>query len=813
MSPNALASYLKKTAKLKGSSLAETKKLEKTIQKAFGRVYRAVALDVDGTITEPATSKLSGEMVVIISRLLEKGIPVILISGRGRTSLRAAATQVRRESKISDWYLRRLQCVCYNGLIRLYTKTSKPDKFLELEDFLFETSKEQRAILEAYKSENEKYVVKFSSKIGYLRIRADVDGFVERVPRNLSGLAEKLGNLPGSESWFISRSLYEGQFWWTLTPKDKSHALERIAKRLGLPSSTILRIGDSGGENGNDESILNCDSGFSVGSVSEIHNGCLPIFSKSGEQLRGADGTQRIISTVKIFPPLSLQAENPESIEKRIADLTGFEKLVTARSRIEAKTIDAEIDGKHRSLLPTGARLRADELLCANDLFDIHSGAVRMRFWELEELAENSPASISAFGLPQNLAELDKFNSTESFALFSDTSLLLRGPVYYWSLTAELLKKTRRKGRPLRTSKSLRSFCDLHRTHMVAILAVLRESWYSGYGLCQLKVLLSILDQIRNLAITILYSDFSFREKGGMVVYNHSQLGRVIFMYLCDCADVISKILFNMDFTWGMAVRRVSGLIEKVVVTLQSSLLESFFGHADSKSNEVFKFRECDHFIQNFSALSIAFRDFARHEVIGADSKLVTYGLVYGGFELPAIAQVVGARLGISVVPKVARVSLYGNKNLQRRKIYQADQEYVEKLKNGVFEVTYTSNGRSKIIDCIILDDNCTTCSTLQLARDALVSKGLFVRGCIAVRYPSTNRLLHMGMASHGFPDPENLLSFVRGLVAPSPYSRLLRPGRGKHLAYVDETKVFDKSKNRIARYITKHLNLNHEKE
>jgi len=360
MSPNALASYLKETAKLKRTLPSENKKLEKAIQKAFGRVYRAVALDVDGTITEPATSNLSTEMVLIISRLLQKGIPVILISGRGRTSLRAAANQVRRESKISDWYLRRLQCVCYNGLIRLYTKTSKPDKFLELEDFLFNTSSEQQQVLEEYKAQNEKYIAKFSSKIGYLRIRADVDGLVELVPRSLVELSEKLSRLSGNESWFISRSLYEGQFWWTLTPKDKSHALEKIAKRLGLPPSTILRIGDSGGENGNDESILNCDSGFSVGSVSEIHDGCLPIFSRSGEHLQGAKGTQWIISTVKIFPPLSLQAENPESIEKRIADLTGFEKLVTARSRIEAKIIDAEIDGKHRSLLPTGARLRAD---------------------------------------------------------------------------------------------------------------------------------------------------------------------------------------------------------------------------------------------------------------------------------------------------------------------------------------------------------------------------------------------------------------------------------------------------------------------
>jgi hypothetical protein len=59
----------------------------------------------------------------------------------------------------------------------------------------------------------------------------------------------------------------------------------------------------------------------------------------------------------------------------------------------------------------------------------------------------------------------------------------------------------------------------------------------------------------------------------------------------------------------------------------------------------------------------------------------------------------------------------------------------------------------------------------------------------------------------HGFPDPDILLSFVRGFVTPSPYSRLFEKNdEGKE--YLDKSDIFDKSKHRIIRYLCKNGNL-----
>jgi hypothetical protein len=75
-------------------------------------------------------------MSEIVGDLLELGIPVILITGRGRTSTRKAAAEIKRHSGLSDWYLRRLQCITHNGVFFLQTPTEDPSQFLSRETFI-----------------------------------------------------------------------------------------------------------------------------------------------------------------------------------------------------------------------------------------------------------------------------------------------------------------------------------------------------------------------------------------------------------------------------------------------------------------------------------------------------------------------------------------------------------------------------------------------------------------------------------------------------------------------------------------------------
>lgn len=103
-----------------------------------------------------------------------------------------------------------------------------------------------------------------------------------------------------------------------------------------------------------------------------------------------------------------------------------------------------------------------------------------------------------------------------------------------------------------------------------------------------------------------------------------------------------------------------------------------------------------------------------------------------------------------------------------------------------------------------ILEDNSTTGVTLQFVRDMLLMKGADVIAAILVRFPAANRHVQMGMEGHGYPNPDLMFSFVRGLIASPPYTRLLFPNDDPCAPYVDAAGVFDKCRDRIARHLAK---------
>jgi hypothetical protein len=174
-------------------------------------------------------------------------------------------------------------------------------------------------------------------------------------------------------------------------------------------------------------------------------------------------------------------------------------------------------------------------------------------------------------------------------------------------------------------------------------------------------------------------------------------------------------------------------------------------------------------------------------------------GLAYGGTELPALAHSVARRRGVKAVSHLAKVSTYGDAKVEES-IRKGEDHYISEMLARETPMCPLGPGESiQDLPLIILDDNCTTGVTLQLARDVFVKLGADVIGAIIVRFPTANRHVHMTLQGRGFVDPEVLFSFVRGLIAPSPYTRLLGG-----TSYVDQRGSFDKSKDRIRQYLTK---------
>jgi hypothetical protein len=189
---------------------------------------------------------------------------------------------------------------------------------------------------------------------------------------------------------------------------------------------------------------------------------------------------------------------------------------------------------------------------------------------------------------------------------------------------------------------------------------------------------------------------------------------------------------------------------------------------------------------------------------IQQSQRLVAMGLAYGGIELPAIAQAVAQKRGLALEAALAKVSIYSDRKISQM-IRAGEHSYVTHLLSETRPLCMMDALDHQVDDVafILMDDNCTTCVTLQLARDFLVMQGADVVGAISVRFPGVNRHVQMAMPGHGFCDPENFFSFIRGLVAPSPYTRLIYPNTGEN-PYLDQTQMFDKAKVRIARYLEK---------
>src|SRR5688572_9381047 len=112
-----LARYARTVERLKGLALDPSAAEDhvESLRVAFGTVYRAVAFDIDGTLTIPGEVELDQELIEVISDdLLRRGVPVILITGRGR-SAREALVEQFKDADLAERYLRRLFLLIRNG--------------------------------------------------------------------------------------------------------------------------------------------------------------------------------------------------------------------------------------------------------------------------------------------------------------------------------------------------------------------------------------------------------------------------------------------------------------------------------------------------------------------------------------------------------------------------------------------------------------------------------------------------------------------------------------------------------------------------
>jgi len=767
-------------------------KVRKAMEGAFTRVYRCVAFDIDGTLTLGHGIAIDGEMARVIGRLLQRGVPVILITGRGRASTRRAAQDIRRHSGLSDWYVRRLQCITHNGVFLLRTPTDTPAAFLSTEEVIGPSPEPQR-VQDLF--ENVKRVIERCG-LGLANVDVTKEPHSIRIAlpsaKDRARLEEAIRDLAlgfnqdGSRI-YLSRGAYGTLNCLDLSWTNKKRALEHVAALMGVDATRILRIGDQGQKGGNDFDLLDSPSGFSVGEFSSNPVCCHPVLAPDMRRpLAGSEATNRLLELALLFPSLSIAAA---PIEQRLSALRNFEKLAINRSRQETEHITQQLRVRLRYMLPESFGFGDPHTLRISDIYDQLSGGVKFRDWELDDLPPEDLA-LRLFEVPK--PHRDRREPARSgWSMYTDTGILMRGPNYYFGLTRKA------------TDRTLSEYVKLSTKFIEGSMEVLDSMVQQDPDLTRFKLVLAIQDNVRNILLHLLHAAFTIEGKMRNPRFRLTRKlhGQAVSAH----TKQHFRFLLNPDADWQTSLSRYRELLrnlQRLIDMFWKSVASLIRGATGIE--ELFKWRECDHFLQNLGAIQLGLHELRQRPEVRKLDRLMAVGLSYGGIELPSIAEAVSSARGYGIRCALAKVSIY-HKRAIGRQIRAGNYDYVTGLLLRTKPLCIMEEKDQVVKDApiVLMDDNCTTCVTLQLARDFLVLLGGDVVGAVVVRFPGVNRHVQMAMPGHGFPDPEVLFGFIRGLIAPSPYTRLVLAATGKN-PYLDETGVFDKARQRIKRYLLK---------
>jgi hypothetical protein len=603
----------------------------------------------------------------------------------------------------------------------------------------------------------------------------------ESVCAALEALERTVADFPGN--LVMSRGSYAGNDSLDIAPIHKADALDVVATLLGLETDAILRIGDHGEEQGNDASLLDHVTGFSVGDgVSASAGTCHLVLGSAFERLLGVDATRRLLDTALILAPLSIAPNPPDDA---VRALRQFNRLAVIAARGEERTALSRVRLRLNFLLSGPARRQTPHRdIQLDDIFDPLSGAVRLRDWELDEINASSRLS-DLFTLDDLRVPADPPGSRRS--MFSDTGVLLRGPDYYFARAASA------------EERSFPRFCVTETEFVASALASLDSLLEGPATLVKYKLALAIHDNVRNGLLQLLFAAYVSETEAGQVAFDSTR--HIYAKGVAAHTAAHYDFLLNADREWGASVGSYRGVLTNILALWEEAAVTEL-----SPPAAVFKYREADNFLEAIAAVQLGLQKLREHN-LSSSPDVMALGIAYGGLELPAIAAVVAEARGFNVVPALTRVSLYSDEEA-RDEIRAGTAAYIRRLAaSGSPVCVVAEEGDTPDMPVVIFDDNCTTGATLQTTRDMLSLLGRDVVGAVIVSFPSANRHVQMGMPNHGFADPQALFNFIRGLVSPTPFSRLLVPGSSPH-EYLDQPfnagGVFDKGKARVDRYLKK---------
>ena len=276
---------------------------------------------------------------------------------------------------------------------------------------------------------------------------------------------------------------------------------------------------------GNDFHILEHPAGFSVNRLSKSVARCHPVLSDDcTSQLTGYAATGTLIKRLRVLPPISIDIKASDELRH---SFRVFESIALARARRETRAITERLRAQVRYLIPERNLGGIAPHLELSDLFDRDSGAIIFRDLEIEQMRDN-----------KSIQEIFDFNALDQisadwagprYCMFTDTAVIARGPDYYFSLTRE-----DENANFVTLLKQADSFIE-RATVFLDTLDGRR------IGFILYKVVLAILDNLRNFALTIHFPLVESRTKSA----RHFS-GRLAYCFYSEVIVKLSDINFEL---------------------------------------------------------------------------------------------------------------------------------------------------------------------------------------------------------------------------------------------------------------------------
>lgn len=744
-----------------------------TLKRRLDRKYNAVCIGIDGTLLK--TDCIDDETLSSIYKLLKKHISIVLMTGRGETGLKAFSSdlcsKLSEKFNVSQEILRNIIGVSHNGEFLFYTSDNnlfdscnflvdegELDNLKKIQSDLENFFVKKLAAVELITSICEAY-----GKVAAFRILLKETKQIDMIEQYLQEFIELENKRLGANIRY-SIGKYKNEYMFQVDVGDKEKALRVVEQFLGIPENSILRIGDQGNVKGNDYSFLNCEQGFSVDKCSSDISNCYPICDENGNVLKGIDATNYVLHNLKIFPTVCLKKPNKKRYRMQLAHVE--KNIILGRSGII---------GEYNTLFNE----KLGTIGGFEDVFDKKSGAIVFDDWEWHLIDKNN-----------KLKELfdEKIDGGHIYSLDTDTSRLLRGAdTYYYFLANKDESKA-----PTRLN-----IIEWYKNNMDFFIKVMQilPNYKIKNRPEDIKLLLGVMDNLRNVALinlnAAIVSGFPQFDKLylSFETYMSNEQVRTWYEICTQIYNELGELCFNPDNDKNHGENIIS--ILKKITENYSLIVNEVLEKEDTNLNKrAFRtYREIDNYMENYITMKLAIEKMRQEDKNFMDKEVNFSGLAYGGLELPFLAQnILLNKCDIDISAILIKKTSYDELH---------SKDYFEKLKQEKLEIKSNRNLQQGFN--IVSDDNVLTGVTLQSALELLFSNDIYVDSLAVVRYPSLNRVEQMFGNDRGAIDTSKFTTYIKGLIFPSPYSKI-KNGTD----YLDELKIFNKSRDRIVRYLYK---------